>query len=154
MRWLYVLDNPSSICRICEWVEFAWIPLKPLGGWRTSSHTAHFDRACSCGPRQALKTVCYSSHMRSQGDPEERLRTHWHTHTLLIEVQSISRSFQPILLAFSPGLPYRQTSQEEGRESRCLVCRWAQKYFPKHRKQDDICSCHCWVSPTPTEDGA
>lgn len=102
------------------------MPLKPLGEWRVSSHTAHFDRACSCGPQQALKSVCYSSHMHSLGDPEECLRTHW--HTLLIEEQSISRNFQPILLVFSPGLPYRQTSQEEGRESRCLVCRWAQKY--------------------------
>lgn len=90
----------------------------------------------TCAPRE------------DQGDSE---LTDTHTHTPLIEVQCISRSSQPILLAFSPELPCRQAPQEGGRQSRCLVCRWAQKYFLKLRKQGGFCSCPCWVSLTPVE---
>lgn len=87
-------------------------------------------------------------------ESQEDVQNSLTTHTPLTEVQGIPRSFQPILLASCPGLPCRQTTQGGGRESRCLVYRWAQKYFPKPRQHGDFHSRHYWVSPTPTEDGA
>lgn len=130
-RWLLFVDNPS-ICRICKWVEFAPLPLKPLrGGW-VSSRAAHFDRACTCELLQASATVCFdSSHMCSQGEPGGFLKVPWHTqhththkhtnhshhtHTLLIETQNILRSFT---IPFSPSalgfLADILPTKEEGR---------------------------------------
>lgn len=156
-RWLHSSQDNPFVYGHSQWPMFAWMPQSALGGGEGSFP----PRAMLQGAQQF--TSAEHLHVNLCKLQKHvlllprlvpgRTGSSFQKSPTLISVQGNLETSNTSLLAFSPGLAYRCTFQEGGRQSRWMVCWWAQKYFPKHRKQGDCCSCRCHVSPAPAQLG-